>query len=503
MRGPEVVKDERSLYWFEHFANFGRVDSIRRRAFTNRSENEYADAVKWYVLRTFRTRKREDDEVDVAESRLKTAVGDLERDRASAEQSSAGMTTTNRYHACARSIVTSFGTEGRRTNGPQIPPSHELYDSITFQGPDIKDLEMLVAQPQEEVYPDVYPDVYQDVYPQYMQPQYVEPQYGYMQQPQQYMGYQAPLGYGVPPQYTTPTPAWQRPQQPPPIPQQPPAPATPPVQWQQQQQQQKQQQQSAPVPAAAPPKKPAWGNPNPPTATEGVILPAARNAPPAVGVAKVASTVPIAPKPVQAAPKPKPTSFAAAALNALAPEEVAKIKSQPKLVAPAQPQPQQRGVPAPRAGGPPSGPMVNRGGRGGAPAPAPEVPREEFNFEKMLQRFNKEKMMQTAEAKKTINAVQSQPVYNKDDFFDTMSSEATEKAEGNRNRFADQRRQDQETFGFQAVTQSQAASRMAVTAGRGGRDGGRDGGRGGRDGYRGGQDGGRGSRGGRGGRRSN
>jgi protein LSM14 len=115
----------------------------------------------------------------------------------------------------------------------------------------------------------------------------------------------------------------------------------------------------------------------------------------------------------------------------------------------------------------------------------------------MLQRFNKEKMMQTAEAKKTINAVQSQPVYNKDDFFDTMSSEATEKQEsGNRNRFHEQRRTDAMTFGFDAVTQSHAAQR-AATAGRG--DGGR-GGRGGREGGRGGR-GGRDSGRGRGGRR--
>lgn len=361
--------------------------------------------------------------------------------------------------------MTSFGTEGRRPNGVQIPPSAEVYESITFKGEDIKDLEMIVenSAPPE-------PPMQQH----YMQQHYMQPQYSYMAPQQAYMGYQPPQGYGVPPQYAPPLSAWQQPQQPqqlPPMPPKPPAPMQPPVQEQPRQ------------PPPAQPRKPAWGNPNPP-ATEGVILPAARNAPPAAGVAKAASTVPLPAKAAPAAPKPKPTSFAAAALNALAPEEVAKLKAQPKVVAPPQ-----RGVPAPRTGG--------RGGRGGAHAPAPEVPREEFNFEKMLQRFNKEKMMQTAEAKKTINAVQSQPVYNKDDFFDTMSSEATEKQEsGNRNRFHEQRRTDAMTFGFDAVTQSHAAQR-AATAGRG--DGGR-GGRGGREGGRGGR-GGRDSGRGRGGRR--
>merc|ERR1719240_2391444 len=79
-----------------------------------------------------------------------------------------------------------------------------------------------------------------------------------------------------------------------------------------------------------------------------------------------------------------------------------------------------RGVPPPRTGG--------RGGRGGRGA-APVVPKEEFNFAKMLQRFNKEKLAQSAEAKKLSTEVQAKPVYVKDDFFDTMSSEATAPAD--------------------------------------------------------------------------
>ena len=229
-----------------------------------------------------------------------------------------------------------------------------------------------------------------------------------------------------------------------------------------------------PAPAPAPAPKSAWGNPNPP-ASEGVILPAARNAaPPPGGVARPAETVK-APK-----PKPKPTSFAAAALNAMAPDELARMKAAPKTTVRAQTS-SGRGVPPPRTGG--------RGGRGGRGA-APVVPKEEFNFAKMLQRFNKEKLAQSAEAKKLSTEVQAKPVYVKDDFFDTMSSEATDKASG-KPRFHEQRRMDAMTFGFDAVSASHAAQRRGGWSGgraarqrtrrRAGGRGGRSVGRGGRN----------------------
>jgi len=103
-----------------------------------------------------------------------------------------------------------------------------------------------------------------------------------------------------------------------------------------------------------------------------------------------------------------------------------------------------------------------------------KIPEYDFDFNKMFAKFKKEEFFE----KETIEVVK----YEKDDFFDAMSSDTNAPKE--RPDYRQQRRTDAETFGMNAANAQRSFHRQ------------HGGGRGGRGGYRGGNGRGRGGRGG-------
>lgn len=148
--------------------------------------------------------------------------------------------------------------------------------------------------------------------------------------------------------------------------------------------------------------------------------------------------------------------------------------------------------------------------------PLPPVD-DNFDFESANAKFDKDREREQAAAKIHADRV----VYKKDDFFDSISSEAMDRSEANREDFRSkmqhQRQTDLETFGGAALERRHyavggrggyggrgGAGRGDYQGGRGGGRGDYQGGRGaGRGGYQGGRGGGRGDyQGGRGAGRS-
>eukprot|EP00877_Chromochloris_zofingiensis_P013309 jgi/Chrzof1/8231/Cz03g02110.t1 len=424
--------------------------------------------------------------------------------------------------------VRSFGTEGRRTDGPQVPASNETYEYIIFRGEDIQDLTVLTQlseAPAAKPLPND-PAIISGAAPP--PPSLYPPPGGFMPPPgappppfptgpfgppNPNQGSSPFAPYAAANQWTiTPGGPVGAPGGPPPPLGPPPSGPPPP--------QQPQQQQLQPPSSLAPNVAPTVS-----------LTPQQRAQAPRPDGEQHAQ--PTANGQVQAPARQPPSSYASAAGGGRGPAGGRGRGPPPGGRGPAghgaaAAGPGGRGGPGGRSGqsqaavhanahaaaGGTREPATAAGGRGGgrgAPGAAAQnllpIPEDDYDFVEANKKLDKKEI--EAEAQEAIKA---QVVYKKDDFFDMMSCEALDKMvhqgesdrqqhhhhPGGRLTMAEQRRVDIETFGgVGGVRQWHHGGR-----GRGrGHHGGRGGGRGGYGGGpgRGGYGGGRGYHGGGGG----
>ncbi|KAL3134648.1 hypothetical protein ABBQ32_007657 [Trebouxia sp. C0010 RCD-2024] len=334
--------------------------------------------------------------------------------------------------------VHSFGTEGRKQDGPQIPASDRPFEFIIFRGTDIADLTVITNGPPEgQQEPSAPPAAYSD-----------------QQAPHAHAPPSQPGRSADVPHYTPQLPAQSDTQShAPSAPHQPP-PASHPRQPQQQYHT-PQPPQPTPAPTVSLTSQGSGqgrGQPRSNQAGQGPSAPSQGDPSSAPQPTPSAAT-----QAAQAAAKQaaRPSSFLQAAGGSTAPDNNR---------GPA-------GTPQPGRGGGGAGAPGGGRGRGRAPPRAPPVtvPNEDFDFEEMMKKFNKQSQLKEGEAQPQQPKAPEKPAFE-DDFFDSISSDATERLarEDGRGRFAEQRKIDMETFGGAGMARRHQG-------GRGGHRGGRSG----------------------------
>jgi protein LSM14 len=124
--------------------------------------------------------------------------------------------------------------------------------------------------------------------------------------------------------------------------------------------------------------------------------------------------------------------------------------------------------------------LMHRRARGTTSDGGPEGTEGEYDFEATLGNFNKEEAMQSIGDERLAAAPQSGPAYSKSSFFDEISCDALDRANGTdtRLRAADERKLNTATFGAISLNDNRHRWRGGGKGEKGGGGGKGDGGKG-------------------------